>query len=125
MKWVLIFIGLYIVMILGYLLICFISDIFFERWKARELKHMMQIHYVGKIKDIRNNLDMFCTYRFCLDRNYDLSDEDKTINVYFKLKDENKSLESISYKFWRINERDTKSFDKFIDKYYNVEVEIF
>lgn len=112
-------------MILGYLLTCFISDILFERWKARELKHMMQIHYVGKIKDIRNNLDMFCTYKFWLDRNYDLSDTEKTINVFFKLKDENKSLESISYKFWRLDEKDFKSFDKFIDKYYDVEVEIF
>ena len=86
---------------------------------------MMQVHYVGKIKDIRNNLDMFCTYRYWLERNYDLKDVEKTIDVSFNLKDENKSLESISYKFWRINEKDFKSFDKFIHKYYNVEVEIY
>ena len=48
------------------------EDISLRNLKARQLDYKMDIIYKGKVKDIRLNQDMWCTYKFFLEREFNL-----------------------------------------------------
>ena len=93
------------------------EDISLRNLKARQLDYKMDIIYKGKVKDIRLNQDMWCTYKFFLEREFNLNENDM-VEISFKIK-EGLDRYKICKKFWGMNEHNKEKRDKFFKENFD------
>lgn len=111
---------------ISFLLIFGGSIYIFHKWeevsmnnlKATNLKNRMEISYIGKVSDIKYNLDMWCTYVYYLQRKYNILPTDE-IEVSFAMK-EGLNKDKVCKKFWRENDKSPYNLDSFIDENFIV-----